>query len=495
MNRISPFQLTDASQWSGLTTENHLNYMFMQDRQLVSNLIEDILDMNLGKDFDDFVDSWSTMTIDQDTEFEWLLAGPDIKNYPLINYYDDPTAGTQPTRAGIAYTSFYLEFPVRVFEWTDVIVNGNSGSKEVYQLRVKSDPKPKGTNWLYEVELMTNDPAAFMPTAELAAGTRWSKLYSPVSQTLSQRGGNVTHSGYFKMVNRMSTIRKEYEVPGNMINAKDNPHLGAFYFDKKTGQKFKTWLNKLDFDFEEQFKRQKSYLSMFSRWSKNAIDGTHNQKDPSGYEIKMGAGFYQQISPTNIHYLDWDLDSLEQILLGLSIGKLPRDKRKFVLVTGERGWMKFHKLVEARGFAFSANNAGNRITGSGNNLRLGGQFVSYGFLNGIEVELRYLPLLDDPNVNTEQHPDGGLTSSYEVLIMDIGTTNQKPNVERVRLKGEEMDTWRYIPGLRDPFQPYNSTKPTMAASAIDGYKVMKKHIGGVILRNPTRVARILPNFV
>lgn len=492
MQRISEFQLTDATQWSGLTTENHLGYMFMNQRILTSPLVEDILDANLGKDFDDFMDEFSRFEIERDAEFEWLISGPDIKNYPLLSYSD--SSGNTPTKAGVANTRFFMVFPVRMFEETDVIVNGNSGSKEVYQLQIKSTPRPIGVNWSYEVELITGDQNAFVPATELAATTRWAKLYSPVAQTLSEKGGTVQHTGYFKLLNRCTSIRMQYSVPGNMINATDNPSMGAFFRDKQSGQTFKTWLNKLDFDFMSQFKRQKSYLGMYSRWNKTS-QGTYYNKENSGYEIKSGAGFYQQISPSNVHYLDWDLDSLEQILLSLSVGKLPRDKRKFVILTGEYGWRKFHKQVEARGFAFSTMNAGNRITGTGNDLRLGGQYVAMGFVNGIEVELRYMPLLDDPNVNTERHPDGGLVSSYEMIIMDIGTTNGKPNAERVCVKGNE-EFWGYIPGMRDPFTPYNKTgAPRQIVMAKDGYDVHKMYIGGMKINNPTKIARILPNFV
>jgi len=78
MQRISPFQLNDASQWSGLTTENHLGYMGMQNRVLISPLIDQIMEVNLGMDFDRFMDNFPSFTIDRDVEFEWLLAGPDI---------------------------------------------------------------------------------------------------------------------------------------------------------------------------------------------------------------------------------------------------------------------------------------------------------------------------------------------------------------------------------------------------------------------------------
>ncbi len=494
MQRISPFQLNDASQWSGLTTENHLGYMGMQNRQLISPLIDQLMEVNLGYDFDLFMNQFPTFTINADTEFEWLLCGPDIKNYPLVSYYD--ASGATPAKPGINGSRFYMVFPVRMFEATDAIA---TDSKEVYQLQIKNDPKPVGTNWEYEVELLTGDPTLFVPASELVVGKRFAKLYSPVEQTLSQRGGTVQHSGYFKMYNRCSSIRSNYEVPGNMITAGDNKPLGAMFTVKDAQGKVRTeatWLGKLDWDFMSQFKRQKAYLGMYALHNKTS-QGTYTNKGESGYEIKMGAGLYQQVSPSNVHYLNnYTLDQLEDILLSLSVGKLPMDQRKFVIGTGEYGWKRFHKLVEARGIPFSSMNAGNRITGTGNDLRFGGQYKAIGFVNGIEVTLMKLPFLDDPTLNTAQHPDGGLVSSYEMLIMDIGTTKGKPNIEKVVVKGSENDVYAYVPGLRDPFSPNGtSSSPKMAANLKDGYQVGGMHISGLKVNNPTKIARILPNFV
>lgn len=492
--RISPFQLTDSVQWSGLTTENHLGYLGLQNPELISPVVDSIMEVNLGLDFDRFMDNFPTFTIDSDKEFDWLMAGPDIKNYPLVTYYD--SNGATPAKAGINHTRFFMEFKVRMFEPTDAIA---TDSKEVYQLRVVDVQLVSSGNWKYEVELITGDPKLFVPASELVAGKRYAKLYSPVEQTLSQRGGTVQHNSYFKLRNRCSSIRMNYDAPGNLIGAgEDTPLQTAFIVKDEDGKPkpMRTWLSKLDWDFRTQFRRQKAYLGMYAIMNKTD-QGTYVNKGETGYEIKMGAGLYQQISPTNVHYLNnYTLDQLQDILLSLSVGKLPQDQRKFVIATGERGWIRFHKLVEARAFPFSANNAGNRITGTGNNLRFGGQFTSVGFLNGIEVTLMKLPFLDDPTFNTAQHPDGGLVSSYEMLIMDIGTSNGKPNIEKVIVRGAENDIYGYVPGLRDPFKPNGTMNaPKMSATLKDGYQVGAMHIGGIKVNNPTKIARILPNFI
>tara|TARA_R110000868_G_scaffold401894_2_gene677633 strand:+ start:357 stop:1835 length:1479 start_codon:yes stop_codon:yes gene_type:complete len=488
---ISPLQITNAQQWSGLTTENNIGYMGGLER-IKFNIMDSIMEINFGPEFDKFVQQFPLREIDDDREFEWFLCGPNIKNYPLINWYD--ASGNQVAQPGLNFSRFFMVFPVRMFEITDTI---GTDSKETYQLQVKAEPKQVQGGWEYEVELITGNQALFVPATELVAGTRYAKLFSPTEQTLSQRGGTVQHESYFKMYNRTSMIRTNVDVPGNMISKSlgDGDYAKGFFYKGKDGQLVKNWIDKLSMDLRIQFNRQKSNLHLYAINNKTS-QGTYANKGESGYEIKMGAGLFEQISASNIYYNTfWDLDYLKQIMLDLSINKLPQDMRKFKLATGERGWIRFHELVEAAGLQFSTMNAGNRITGSGNELRLGGQYTKFGYLQGIEMELTYMPIFDDPTFNTKLHPDGGLQSSYEILVMDIGTTGGKPNVNRISIKGQE-EAWAYVPGLRDPFSPTGSfVAPKMATSGKDGYSVFGAFWGGLQVTNPTKMAWIRMNFI
>ena len=63
------------------------------------------------------------------------------------------------------------------------------------------------------------------------------------------------------------------------------------------------------------------------------------------------------------------------------------------------------------------------------------------------------------------------------------------------MKGDS-EIFRYIPGLRDPYTPYDQqTSPSMAASAVDGYEVHKAFIGGIMVKNPMRMAEYIPNIL
>lgn len=487
---ISQLQKFEPTDWSGLTTENHIGSLYGLDPILISSMVDKIYEVNHGTDIDRFMDQFPVLEIEDDRPFEWLLEGSDWKNMPIVEAYDDPS-GSLSAKPGIGGSRFYVVIPERWFEITDVL---GTEDKENYQLRVVAEPRVKGANFEYEVELLSGDLNAFVPVSLLQSGKRLVKLFSAVEQTLSKRGGGVNHTSPFRMQNRCSMIRAQYQVPGNMINKGQNSPL-AFYFKDSNGKVQTTWIGKLDYDFMVQFKRQKALMLMYGKSNKNE-QGTFSTKGESGYELKMGSGLYEQISPSNIFYYNsFNIDVLGDILMSLSVGKLPEDKRKFVLGTGEYGMRQFHKAVESYANAsFTPNRTETRFAGSRNEMTYGGQFVGIAYIQGIEVSLMHIPFLDDPALNPTPHPDGGLMSSYEYLILDFGTSKGQPNIQKVHVKNN-TEILRYIPGMRDPFSPYNNlTKPGTAASSVDGYEVHKMYIGGIKVHNPLRMARLLPNF-
>ena len=485
---LSPLQKYEPKDFTGLVTDNHLGAMYAQEPILVSNLIEHIFDVNIGEDIVSFVDKFPTLYIDDDVPYEWLLQGADEKNIPLVAAYASDGSSALPAQSGIAGGRFTMLFNERLFEATDAIVGHKP---ELYLLRIVQDPISVGGGWLYTVELITGDQTLFIPASELAAGTRWSKDYSPVEQTLSKRGGGTYHTSPFRMRNVLSMIRKQYTVPGNMIRKGANNPL-AFAWKDQSGATQTAWIKKLDWDFMTQFRREKARLMT---WGKSNVTsaGTFTNKGDSGFEIRLGAGLYDQISPANYFYYNtFNINWLVEIALGLSVGKLPEDKRNFVLSTGEYGMYQFHKAVVQDSALFTPNFTTDRIVTSGNKMTYKGQFLEYISVNGIQFQLMHDPMKDDPVRNKILHPNGGLASSYEYTIMDFGTAGGEPNVQKVALKGDE-EIFRYIPGIRDPYSAYNNlTAPGVAATSVDGYEVHRAFIGGLRVKNPMRMARVIP---
>jgi len=500
--QISKLQVLDKKHWSGLTTDTHLGNMYMLEPQLMSNVMEQLYKVETGgDDFISFINQFSKKPVNDDsTPYQWLLVGNDEKNIALTGAalsYSDAADANYITAAstgepGIGISRFFMVFPERYFVQTSVIVGENPND---YSLRVVSNPIVVGNKYIYEVELVTGDLELFVPVEDLLANTRWSEDYGQVTQTLSERGNDVKHSSSLRMENTLSMIRKNYEVPGNMIRKGGNaPLVSKFIGDN--GKPIVRWIDKLGWDFWKQFRRDQARLLMYGK-SNKLNTGAFGNKDENGYEIRSGFGLYEQVAPSNIYkYNKFSLDYLGEVAMGLTFGKVKEDSRQLVLSTGEYGMYQFHKAAEdkASGLTYLSDN--KRLVDLGNGrLGLRGQFVEYAFVNGITFKLMIDPMLDDRVRNKKRHPNGGLYSSYEYNIWDFGTANGEDNIQRVYLEGDE-EIFKYTPGLRDPFSPYNNlTSPGMAASGKDGYEVFKAFIGGIMVRNPLRTARLLPSII
>jgi len=497
MDRISKLQTVEPKYWSGLTREAHLGWIGMTEPEAISKVIDKIYEVNYGADnIVSFMDQFPTHYLDTEGPYYWYLQGADERNIPLVKAslaasYSALSSTDQP---GITRTPFYMWFPERYFEATSVIVGEYP---DEYALRVTEDPVYDGDGWRYRVELVTGDDNLFVPVTDLAAGTRWSEEYGLVEQELSVRGNTVHHSAPFRMENNTSYIRKNYDVPGNMILQGKNKPL-AFAFVDQDGKQHYRWLDKLGWDFMVQFRRDKARLLLHGK-SNKLSDGSFGNKGESGNVIRSGFGLYEQMDGGHtLFYNDFSADMLGDFALDLSVGKLPEDKREFILSTGERGLYKFHKSMSEKATNISWLQSDHNIKTSGNNVTLlEGQFLNYEFVNGIKFKVTLDPMKDDPIRNKLPHPEGGLASSYIYDIWDAGTTAGEANIMKVAVKDNE-EYFRYIPGMRDPFSAGGMARnadPTMTASSVDGYTVLKMFIGGIMLKNPLKTGRIIPSIL
>lgn len=494
--KISKLQVKDPQYWGKLTREEHLGFMGAQNPQWISKVIDRVYEVTYGSDnIVSFIDRLPVKYLDDDTPFRWALQGAEERNYPLVKATMSPSVAapqiTNADQAGLNYGRFYLWFGEDAFSVSSVIVGHHV---DLYSLRVMKALEIGGY-YVYEVQLVTGDPNLFVPEDEVAPNTLWSEEYGLVEQTLSIRGNTVKHSSPFILENEFSVIRKNYEVPGNMIRKGKNPPM-IFQYSSDGKKIFTAWISKLEWDFITQFRRDKARLLMYGK-STRTPDGGYSMKGESNNVIKAGYGLIDQISMGNtIYYNDFSLDFLTDIAMSISVGKIPEDKRKLVLSTGEYGAYQIHKALANRAKEFPWLISDHNIKVEGGKIVLDeGQMIKYRFINGIEFSLVIDPMKDDPIRNKIPHPKGGLASSYIYDILDFGTTNGNPNIQRVAVKGDE-EIYRYIGGLRDPYTNYNNTGiPVSASTMVDGFVVMKWFQGAIQLNNPLRTARIIPSIL
>ena len=502
MAQLLPLQKYEAVDYNGLVTDNHFYSLYQQEPELISTVIKEIYKVNLQGKLREFVNRFPVKEVEQENGFyNWMLQGQQDKNLPLVDAetIDGNTisAGTFPPTVGQNNQRFYLIFDEPLFEETNVL----KGEDDAYHLLVKK-AMDAGSRYKVEVELVTDNPEAVVPSDALSIGTRFSKFYSLNPSTLSYQGAKPYFSSPWRMENRPSTLRMEYEVAGNTINKGKNEPL-EFGFNYK-GKTEKIWINYQDMVAHHQCEEMFARMLVYGKKNWTSDHKYLNKDDKTKYNIESGSGFFEQVAPSNVHYYNtYDLDWHLELLLDMGVGRLERGKRTIHLLTGEFGAIEISKQIQAkRGtqnitviqdkFLDRDSKPGN-IMGGNTKATMEPQYNEYEWYNGVRIIVEILDFFDDDVYFPQRHPDGlGLTESHRILALDYG---DDAGIYRVKPKGVPDYNWGYIPGMRDPFSAGGKGKPKAMASPIDGYEVHFQKWGGMMIEDPTKVVdlRLLVN--
>lgn len=480
-------QKYQAKDYNGLVTDTHFNTLYQQEPQLIDDTIHMISRVALQSEYASFVNKFPTMEVEQENNFyEWMLQGDHEKNLPLLKAYDaGGSSFTDLSKAGIGVSTFYLVFAEAYFEPDNIIV----GEVEDYHVRIKSMKPLSGAGYEYECELLTNDVNLFIPSEELTEGTRWSKDYNLAPSTLGSRGAKPNFTSPFRMRNRVSQLRMQYEVPGNMIQKGQNEPL-KFNFKTPQGN-VKPWINYQDMIAVEQHLNAFARMKLYGKpnWT---VDNVFLNKDAnSKYNLESGAGMFEQIDPSNVHfYTEFDIDTYVETLVDMGVGRIERGKRYITIGTGEFGMIQAHRQLERKAsnwtpnfdtsfmFNTSSDQGLNRTRG------IGQQFTEYSSVNGIHLKFEILPFFDDKIRFKKNHPTKrGTTESYRYIAFDYGG---EAGIYNVKVKGLQ-DTWAYINGMRDPFTAGGKGSPKQVVSPVDGYEIHRQSWGGMLVKDPTKI--------
>lgn len=489
MLQISPLQEYFPTDWSGITTKEHLNAIYQTKPQMATDLVSMIYQTNFGMDLDSYLSKFPVLKLKTDDDFRWMLQGAVDKNIPLIGCSINGTAITAISRTGVGKTIFTLTFPEAYFAEMETIVGERN---EDYQIKIVSGPTPNGSYYDYQCQLFGGDVSAFIPYDELTSGKRFSKEWAPVEQTLSKQGGGVNYTSPFSLRNTFTNIRMQVTHPGNM---KNRPVAFSWVVNNGGKQEIKTtWLDYADWEYMQQFRLMKNRMLMFAR-SNKTDSGGYIDKGKTGHVIQQGAGLRQQMYSSNTFYYNtFSIQWLTDILMDISVGKLRNEQRNIALRTGEWGMYQFHLALEAHAKLYTPLFDQNRVyIKNGQLMGFRGQFLEYMGPNGIIVSLQHEPLYDDTVREKIQHSSGkGRASSYRYDVLNVGQIDGEYNVRKVVQEGFE-EVWAYMPGLRDPFSPNGTNKgPKLCVDPTDGWSVHTMAGLGVMIKDPTKTVQILP---
>ena len=501
MAKLGKFQMQGFSHWKGLTLENHLGAIFQTAPQKASNLMVKLLAYYRGKTLETFLSKFPTKEFEDDTEYYWDIIGSTQRNIPLVEARDENgtviTAASANVGAGTA--PFYLVFGEDWFADGEFIV-GNLN--ELYQFRILGNARMEGSNAVYKVELAGGNSTG-CPSERLLAGERFSVEAAYVEKELSRKVGDVRFASPVSMRNEWSVVRIQHKVAGSMLNKKlavGIPMVSETADHKIVSKVADKWMHNVEWEVEQQFQDYKNKALAFGRSNRNG-NNEYTNVGKSGGVIKTGAGIFEQSEVANtMFYNKFSLGLLEDALYELSAAKLDFGDRYFVINTGERGAIQFHKavLTTVSGWTqFVLDNSSLKVVEKtqsnlhSNALSAGYQFVEYKAPNGVRIKVNVDPFYDDPVRNKILHPDGGVAMSYRYDIWYIGTMDQ-PNIFKCKIKGEnELRSYQW--GLRNPFtgqmgNPYMSFDEDSAI-------IHRMATLGACVLDPTRTMSIIPSIL
>lgn len=495
--KLGKFQMLGFQHWKGLTSDNHLGSIFQLQPQRATNLMVQLLAFYRGKTLDTFLNQFPVREFEDDSEYFWDVIGSSRRNIPLVEARDENGKVVEDGdgNVGAGTAPFYLVFPEDWFADGEVIV-GNLN--QVYPVRILGDARMEGTNAVYKVETMGGLTQG-IPSERLLAGERFSVEYAPVEKEMSRKVGDIRFSTPVSMRNEWSTIRIQHKVAGNKLGKK--VAFGIPMVRDVNGKQVKDtanmWMHYVEWELEQQFSEAKNNVEAWGTSNRNA-NGEYMNFGKSGYVIKTGAGIFEQTEVANTMYYNvFSLKLLEDALYELSAAKLGMGDRLFVIKTGERGAILFHKAVLQTVSGWTTFVLDNNSTGvvekvqsklHSNALSAGFQFVEYKAPNGVRVRLDVDPFYDDPVRNKVLHPMGGVAMSYRFDIWYIGSMDQA-NIFKCRIKGDtELRGYQW--GLRNPFTGQRGN-PHMSFDE-DSAVIHRMATLGTCVLDPTRTMALIP---
>lgn len=493
-NLLGKFQTMEFTSFAKLAKDSHIGALFGLEPQKASLAMVKLAGYERGYSFS-LLENLPTKEFDTSDEYTWDVIGSTRQNIPLVEARDENgtvvTADSGNVGAGTA--PFFLVFAKDWFADGEFIV-GNLN--ELYQMRVLGDPIMEGTNAVYKVELNGSNEDG-IPAERLLEGEKFSIEAAYVEGEMSREVGDIRYAAPVSMRNEFSHVRIKHKVAGNKLGRKIAVGLPMIGSDNKPFTS-DYWMHYVDYQLELQFAEYKTNALAFGRSNRNS-NGEYTNIGKSGNAIRIGAGLFQQRETGNTkYYTNFSLRLLEDALYDISYNQLDFKNRTFILRTGEKGAIQFHKAVtkEVSGWSMFAIN-GDAVgavqkTSSPlhqNALRAGYQFVEYLAPNGVTIKLEVDPFYDDPVRNKIEHHLGGPAFSYRYDILDIGTMDQ-PNIFKCVAKNEpEYRGYQWGP-FRNPF---TGDTNNMSASFDEDAAVIHKYATlGICVLDPLRTMAIIP---
>lgn len=471
---INNLQLYRGQKFDGLVDSNKLSNAFLTEPEIVNKTLSFVFGYQYSNPISLLTGGIGKTQYINNSEFRWYLAG-DLER-PSVIVENLESGNSTP---GIGGSTFQVKLKDDQFVSGEVLI---PNSRE-FPVIVMGDRIHDGDGFIYTLALLDgkSDPTKFMPPSLLEPGKEFSKDFSAYEEG-SSRSGITTYNSPFELRNRLSIHRKHYEMTGSAAT----DVMIIKMKDQLSGRESFLWENVAEWTMLQQWYREIDRALVYNRFGQTP--------GANGRPTLTGAGLREQIAPANKR--EFNVNGLTEnviaeFLLDLSYNIIDQPNRKFVALCGEGFMSLFDRAMKnvIRGWTLVDTKF---ISGSGQDLTLGGQFTTYKGVNGIEVTLMHYPVYDDPVHNRELNPlTGRPLESYRATFIEFGQYDGQNNITKVAKSGREQLMW-YNGGSTSPDGGKNSKG--QFGSKYDGYQVEVLSEIGIKLHNPLSCGELIPSI-
>jgi len=477
---LNGLQLYRKKTASGLADQNMLANLLLTKPFETTTVLSQIFGGYQGESYNvlDFLTRGMgrTKTLEVDNrEYEWAVEIDQDEAIPIVKAEWNGSTIASTDYPGLNNSTISIWLTKKWFGPGAIL----AFDKREYQVRVQGVGQEDGDLTMYTVVMADGNPESYIPYDLFNDGKKVSREGSAYEEG-SEEADIVNYAAPFKLRNQLTTMRLSYDVTRSAATDK----LIIAYKNPESGKVSSMWTDYQDWKALRQWYQTIDRYGVYSKYNARP-NGTVKMVGSTGRPVYIGAGIMEQISPSNkSNYTTLTADLLEDFLFDLSYNKLGKGERKFVALCGEMAMKELDRVLKAKASAYNLIDT-KFITGSGQELTLGGQFTTYKMLNGIELTLKHFPWFDNTVYNRQKHPTTGRpASSYDMLFIDYGMSDGESNLQKVIKKGSENLMW-YTGGSIAPGQDFATSIKTLRSSAKDGYSVHFLSEQGYMLKDPT----------
>lgn len=403
-------------------------------------------------------------------QFRWPLMGSLTKAIPVTGSY------SPSSNLGINFTPFQVRLAENYFAVGDVIA-----SHTRVLARVQEEPVQDGTDWLYTLRLVTADPTATMPTADLTTGKEFSFEFSAFEEF--SEGGSSKEAYPMWFTNQMTTSRMSYSMSGGAQTDVMVLNVGAR--NGKGGSRL--WMPEKEYQVMLQWMEQTERLRWYGKYNRDA-QGLVHLPGTNGRPVLMGAGIHEQIASSNQRTYTQGTEKLfREFILDLMENSKDAENKKFIAFTGKGGLAEFDRAMRNASAALTLVDT-TYVSGSGQNLTLGGQFTTYKGLMGTELTVVHTPMYDKKENNRELHPETlWPLESYNFTVLDFSMYGGESNISMIAKGVDGIDRsfrqW-YTAGAQLPSGNGSGAGMAMRSSSLDGWECHYLSETAIKITNP-----------